>query len=228
MTQLYKFLSHKFFIFILLFYTTNSTAQTFDAIINLGGDCQVAYQLQTNGLRQYALPFDALITPYETLQKILEHNCDGFMTQDNFVLADDEKYALDQKYGSRLIHDFKLNKEEFLTDYEEIATKYQRRIERLQYLTMNSEYPLFIRKHITKEQAIKLRDTLSTIRQGKPFLLVALDGTEEMQSDWQLENVRNYYLRQRDPYTWKGDGQVWKEIFQAIGLKTNTATAHEQ
>jgi hypothetical protein len=121
--------------------------QPFDAIINLGGDCQVAYQLYVHGLRKYALPFDSLITPYEALEKMLEHTFEGFMTLDNFKLVTNEKnekYILDTRYGTRLLHDFKMQ-EDFLKDYDDIAAKYNRRIERMLHLIINSEHPLFIR-----------------------------------------------------------------------------------
>lgn len=49
-------------------------------------------------------------------------------------------------------------------------------------------------------------------------MLVALDGTQEIESDWQLEAVRNYYLRQPQPYIWIGDPEAWKEIFYALEL----------
>ncbi len=202
-------------------------AQAFDAIINLGGDCQAAYQLYIHGLRKYALPFDTLVTPYDALREMLKNNFESFMRPDNFELVvneRDEKYILDKKYGTRLLHDFKLQ-EDFLKDYEEIAEKYLRRIDRLIDLIITSEYPLFIRKKITQEQAAELKNLLFALREGRPFLLVVLDGAQEIESDWKLEGVYNYYLRQLQPYSWKGDPEAWKEIFYALGLEVSNAQA---
>ena len=70
-----------------------------------------------------------------------------------------EKYILDKKYGTRWFHDFNLQ-EDFLNNYQEIAMKYVRRIDRLKNLIIASEYPLFFRKIITKEQAIELRNLI--------------------------------------------------------------------
>ena len=56
-----------------------------------------------------------------------------------------------------------------------------------------------------------------------PFLFVALDGSDEIRKDWQIAGIRNYYLRQPDPYVWKGDHEAWKEIFHALGLQTSDA-----
>ena len=220
MKKLWIMLSDKIFAFVFLFVISFSLVQSYDEIINLGGDCQVQYQLNINGLRKYALPFDILITPHQALCGILKNDFENFMTPDNFELivnAQGEKYILDKKYGTRLIHDFKLE-QDFLKDYPEIEAKYQRRIDRFKELVMNSEYPVFIRKKITKEQAIELRAVLSEIRSGRPFLLVALDGSDEIKTDWQLERISNHHLRQTEPYSWKGHSQAWKEIFYAIGL----------
>ena len=192
-----------------------------DAIINLGGDCQVAYQLTKHGLRDYALPFDALVTPYEALHALLTNEFEGFMTPDNFVFEMNEKaekYILDKRYGIKLIHDFKIN-EKFLDDYEAVASKYERRIARLFERIRAAGYPLFIRKKITREQAAELRALLHTMRNGRPFILAALDGDKEGASEqWNFESVRNFYLKQPEPYSWKGDSQAWKEIFMALGL----------
>lgn len=216
----------KIIVFFVCFWSITFYAHDFDAILNLGGDCQVAYQLKHHGLRTYALPFDGLITPYEALYQLLANNFEGFLDPDNFALIepyDESKYIFDKKYGTKLIHDFRCD-ESFLNDYEVFAAKYSRRIERFLNLLLTSDYPLFIRKRITREQTIALRDLLLTIRQGNPFLLVVLHGTEEMKVDWQLEFVRNYYLKQLEPYSWEGDPQAWLEIFQNLGLEVSQET----
>lgn len=207
------------FYFHLFFINVLCASQPFDAIINLGGNCQVAYQMQLNGLRKYALPFDKLITPYDGLQKLLENNFEGLLEPDNFelVITQNAKYVLDKKYGTRWIHDFKLEVD-FLKDYESVRETYQRRIERFLKVIKESENPLFIRKTVTKEQVLALKKVLDGIRGGKPYTILALDGTQEMKFDWQLEGIKNFYLRQPTPYTWKGDDVAWQEIFTALRL----------
>lgn len=219
------------FVTIMLFFTLSMSAecadnkfQPFDAIINLGGDCQVAYQLAHHSLRNYALPFDALITPYESLKRMLQNSFEGFMTPENFEFVSSGKYILDKKYGTRLLHDFKI-REDFLKDYQEISSKYERRISRLMDLIVTSEYPLFIRKKLAREQARELQGLLSAMRHGRPFLLVALDGTVEIFFEWHLEGVRNFYLRQPRPYVWQGDSEAWKDIFAAVGLATHNLSS---
>ncbi len=209
----------KFFNLILFFYPWLCAQQPYDALINLGGDCQLAYQMKEHGLREYALPFDWLITPFDSLYKILENRFDGFLDIDNFELVDTgtEEYIRDKKYDTRWIHGFKVE-ENFLKDYDAIAQKGIRRIERFLRLLIESENPLFIRKRITQEQSRALADLLIVLRGNNNFTLLALDGNETAKEDWHIDNVVNFHLRQPDPYTWKGDPEAWREIFVAMQL----------
>ncbi len=59
------------------------------------------------------------------------------------------------------------------------------------------------------------------------FLLVVVYGAEEVKSNWQLESVRNFYLRQLEPYSWQGDPEAWKEIFEALGLELSDTSASD-
>jgi len=206
-----------FWVILLLHFVVDAS---YDAIINLGGDCQVSHQLAIHGLRKYALPFDGLVTSVNSLLSILTDNFEGFLVPDNFEFIcteKGEKYILDKKYRTTLMHDFPLQAD-FLRDFDAIAVKYQRRIDRLRELIIESENPLFIRKRINPEQAMHLKDLLSTLRQGKPFLLLALDGNDQAQDDWGIESVKNYQLRQPVPYSWTGDKEAWLEIFKNLDL----------
>lgn len=211
------------FLTTLLSYTTITHTQQYDAIINLGGDCQVAYQLKLHGLRYYALPFDTWITPYTSLELLLKNSCKGFLEPSNFIEKVDQKdgkeytYILDQRYGVRLIHNG-ATLEKFFANFPDFSQTIERRIQRLFDLVNCSTCPLFIRKTITKDQAIALKDLLSQLRRGRPFMLLALDSTDTEISNYQEFQLCYYYLRQPSPYSWKGDPEAWREIFINIGL----------
>ena len=34
--------------------------------------------------------------------------------------------------------------------------------------------------------------------------------------------MRNYHLRQLQPYSWKGDLDAWQEIFSAVGVEVSS------
>ena len=200
---------------------TSQTAAPYDAIVNLGGDCQPQYQMKTNKLRPCALPFDYLITPFDSLYKILEERFEGFLKPENFMLKVNgkEKWVEDKAYGTRLIHDFPLN-EKFLDEYEKVRSKYQRRIDRFLNILDKSKKVLFIRKRITREQAIKLDALISRLYPHLEYALVCLDGSEEIKTNWNLDRIRNFFLRQTTPYVWSGDNGAWAEIFAELQLES--------
>ncbi len=207
-----------------------------DALVSLGRDCQIAYQMKINGFRKEALPFDQLLTSCDSLSNMLSERLEGFLEPSNFALitkgnpaVNGGNYVLDEKYKSYLIHDFKLNKE-YMDDFNRIKEAYQRRIKRLLEIIDKSAHPLFIRKEASKEQALAIHKILTTLRNNKPFTLAVLDTTPEIKEDWNLKEhgIRNFYLRQPEPYEWTGDNNAWKEIFTSLGLslpsKENSTT----
>ena len=193
--------------------------QPFDALLNLGGECQVAYQMRLHGIRAEALPFDWNITPFSALEKILKDRFEHFLEKEHlvFIHNEKEKYILDTYYGIRFLHDFKLD-ENFMDDYEKIKIIYERRIERFLNLLQESNHALFIRKKVTKDQAIILRELLKELYPNNNFLILAVDNSDEIKTDWQLENIKNFYLRPPVPLSWKGDASAWEEIFLSMGL----------
>ncbi len=200
--------------------TKETLPQPFDALINLGGECQVAYQMRLHGIRNEALPFDWIITPFSGLKKILEEQFAHFLNPNNLTFVSNEKstYVFDTYYGIRFLHDFKLIPE-FMKDYARILPIYQRRIERFLQLLAESKHALFMRKNINKEQAIELRDLLKKLCPDNDFILLVVDRTPEMKQDWQLESIKNFYLRPPDPDSWKGDPVAWQEIFLSLSLQ---------
>lgn len=213
-------------IFMLLFQVRCAYAspeQPYDAIINLGGDCQPAYQMYMHGVRYYALPFDKLITPFPALQKLLENKFDRFLVAEHLALhgVDKDKHIRDTQYDVRLLHDFQLN-EDFLKEYADIKNTYDRRVARFFDLIATSKKPLFIRKNITREEAAMLVASLKTLCNHANFTLLVLDGAEEFKKDWSMPNVKNRHLRQPTPYVWKGDSEVWKDVLVSVGLTLGT------
>jgi len=197
----------------------------YDALINLGGNCQVSYQMRINGLRLYALPFDTLITPFKGLCALLEHKFKDFLHKDHLELRrnpndpNDKGYIVDTIYDVRMIHDFKLN-EHFLDEYGGIKAKYDRRVERLLKLLETSERVLFIRLGITKDEAVVLTQLFNRLYPHLEYTLLAMATTEDIKENWTLPRVKNCYLKQPEPYVWRGDNEAWKKIFTDCGLES--------
>jgi hypothetical protein len=209
---------------LLLFgYARSSEYVPYDLIVNLGGDCQVEYQMQINNLRNFALPFDYLITPVDSLVKLLVNKFHNFLAKKHLVLvqADTVKYVNDRVYDINLMHDFTFSGNT-ITNYDAVKTKFARRIKRLFGVIEQSNKVLFIRKTVTKKDAHLISEVLKSLFPTKTFTLLALDSTDEIKEDWDIEGVKNIFLHQPDPYVWTGDDQAWKEIFAQFNFKLKT------
>lgn len=196
----------------------------YKALFALGGDCQLAWQLRLNKLRDTALPFDGMVAPCDSVSQALEQKFDNFLERGNLQAIKNAEgriiHILDTKYNVRFVHDFTLT-EDFLKDYELIKKKYDERVLRLlQMIKVHQEQKepvLCIRKNINKEEAIRLQAALNALFPDKHTLL-ALDTTDEIRKDWQIPNTRNSYLAQTEPYDWEGDTNAWRTILQSHGL----------
>lgn len=202
-------------------------SEPFDNVVYLGGDCQGAYQLYHNGLRQAAFPFDWTVASCNDVSQLLLTKFDGFMQKGNLELVrhanGNPHYVLDKKTGVRFHHDFTKEDhsvdENFMQHYDREKEKYTRRVSRLLDLLTSDKNLLIVRKTIDCPSAAQLKVTLDVVRPEKAsYKILALDTTEEIKEDWQIPSVENRYLRQTDPYQWEGDSQAWKELLQAQGL----------
>lgn len=197
----------------------------YDEVISLGMNCQVAYQVRTNGMRRHAYPFDWVIIPFESLMTFLSEKGSEFLNQDKIALIDlppgsHHFRALDLKYGIHLVHDFKAPV--FLSDYAEVKVKYDRRIKRFfDTLQLSNKRFLFVRLNITREQAEFLDHFLHTHYPKLSYTLLVLNDHPSFKGDWGLPRIRNFYLAQI-PNCWQGDHARWKEILSCFHVKPAT------
>lgn len=115
--------------------------------IPIGNDCSVSHYLRSRGLRYEAFPFDWNVTPIISALSLIENNFEGFMDFGNLqflppanrLLFDengvDVKITNDvitpvvcRRYGILFPHDFSAAGPD---DYENVKSKYARRIKRL-------------------------------------------------------------------------------------------------
>lgn len=199
--------------------TKDAAPQPYNPIISLGINCQVAYQLRIHGLRYEAYPFDWIICPFEALIQLLENKFEDFLAPEYlvFIHTEKDKHILHTKYGIKFLHDFKLVPH-FMNDYEKVKTTYDRRIKRFYQKLSEPCRALLIRRKITKKQAIQLKQVLQQQFPQANFLIQAIDNSEEIKVDWDLEMIKNYYMPVGSEQTWKGNTILWTELFMQLGL----------
>lgn len=185
----------------------------YDEAISLGPNCQPAHQLRLNNLRCRAYPFDYNITPFNGLLKFLTWRGVNFLDFDKIVPIDSGEAVViqDLTYEITAVHDF-LSLNQFFTEYEQFKAKYDRRVKRFFEVLDSNKRILFVRKYMIYEEAVLLDHILRVYYPHLSYTILALGHTEEAKNDWQLERVRNFYLRELEPFFWAGDDVAWKEI----------------
>lgn len=199
--------------------TKEAAAQPYTPIISLGMNCQVAYQLRIHGLRYESYPFDWLICPADAMIALIENNFEHFLEPQylQFIHTEKEKHILNTYYNIKFIHDFKLN-DSFMDDYEHVCQQYSRRIQRFYQKMNESSRALLFRKNITHQQTAKLTDLLHRLFPHNSFLIVAVDNSDEIKTDWQIANAINYFMPIIPGQNWKGDDGLWAELFAKLNL----------
>ena len=189
--------------------------QFFDEVISLGYECQVAWQLETNGLRKYAYPFDWFRTSFESLMAFIKNKGEHFFEIDKICIIAPYLghityfHVQDLIYGIHSFHDFLVTPP--LANYEMVKAKYDRRIERFFKVLESNKRVLFVREGLSREQTEELDRLLKDLYPALSFTILAVSDREEFKEDWGSQTIRNFYLKQK-PLDWQGDYSRWKEI----------------
>lgn len=193
----------------------------YDEVVSLGTACQAAWQLEANGMRQLAYPFDWVVTPFHALKAFLENKGENFLDKDKLVIAEvlngspSMLRVVDTTYDMHFIHDFLAPD---MPNYAEVKAKYDRRVKRFFKLLETDKKILFIRVNILRHEAEYLDNFLHTSYPQLRYTLVALSEYSADQVDWGLPRIRNFYMPQT-PGDWAGNHEQWKEILRQFSLR---------
>lgn len=221
-------LANQFYLIIILVFALfsleirASTIKQYDEVISLGTACQAAWQLEGNGMRRLAYPFDWLVTPFHGLIPFIINQGAGFLDKDKIEIVKTLPgkatflHVADLTYDIHFIHDF--HGTEIIDNYDKIKNKYDRRIQRFFTLLQSNKKILFFRVQITRDEAIVLDNLIHTTYPNLEYTLVAINDSPDTENDWGLERVRNFYMRQSID-NWQGDGERWKDILSQFSVK---------
>ena len=107
----------------------------FENVVSLGANCLIASALGKYGLRSVSGPFDWCTSNF--MQGVIPHieqDFSEFMLYENLEVSYREKTFDDTKYKINYNHDVKTSLE---MDYEQIISKYHRRIEKFREMVKN-------------------------------------------------------------------------------------------
>jgi len=201
-------------------------------VISLGSACSVAGAMREYGIRTQAYPFDWIVSPFEGLYQAFDDDFVHLLQEDSLTIRSYDRYGIVDYYGFEYVHDFPTQKpnDTLIKPIEEghiiggviddnwgdflpqIKEKYQRRLERL-YTVFNGEEEVYLIRYGIKDKSemLLLRDLLHKKYPRLNFMLIALGNSPEMSIPWQADNIKNFYINDKDL-------QQWKELFIQLKL----------
>lgn len=191
--------------------------------ISLGSDCSVAYQLQKQGLRDAAYPFDWLRIPHlKFLNTLIDNDFNDLFVNlettdisNNFPLLNDDWHeekgisikVINRKYGIHFVHDFTSINSLNLYKPESVFEKYQRRIERFRENMLNASIHKKLFRIGPDNDEAQLSN-LNTIFQNKGFVNYSIYYTSFSKLAKECGMIP-------DIDGWKRDAFNWSEWFNA-------------
>lgn len=159
--------------------------EKFDLIVPFGSYCVTSYNLRAENLQTQSLPFDWIYNANLPLCiDLLQNNFKNFLAKDKltYLRQDGKNFIFKNAYGVELIHDFK--NEDLEVDYEEVAERYQRRINRLYQKIAQSNSILFVNvdesENYTEPQIAAYAQKLSSLYPEKNIKLLYIKNIKEL------------------------------------------------
>ncbi|MDR3646450.1 MAG: DUF1796 family putative cysteine peptidase [Candidatus Babeliales bacterium] len=185
--------------------------------ISLGSGCVVAGSLRRAGLSEYSFPLNWVITPLNSLFLLFENDFKDYFHKSHLLIKDrghpGNLGVYDTVYDIHSRHDFLINKD-FWSQYQDIKSKYERRVARL-YRALSSKKKVYLfRYDIDKESSIKLYDLILKKFPNLDLTLVCVVKTINEGISWDLKKIKNYYI-DRLHLT---NVNSWKKIFEDCDL----------
>lgn len=202
--------------FSIHFYAEAKTHETepFDQVVSLGFNCQVAHQLEHNGVRFLAYPFDWCQTPFDSLLSFIANEGRHFLDWDKICPLKPHHgdpahlEVVDCVYGIITFHDFLTSPP--LDNYLSVKSRYDKRTKRFFDLLNSTQHVLFVRQGLTKEQAESLNEALHSSYPNLHYTLIAINETEEYKTAWNTPRIENFYMEPVND--WTGNYSRWTEI----------------
>lgn len=200
--------------------------------LTLGYDCSPAAALRNLNLRNFALPFDWVISNINILEKCFDTNFENFHKK---LVFNHSKTRLIDYYGFQFPHDYPLNhmdnienkigegvfgeeRGKCITDkwcdyYEIVLDKYNRRIERFKNIISDTK-PIIILCRYTTRDVLLLQQLF--IKYYKQTNIYFVNSSNEL---FENDNIKNIYTERNNVWN---DATIWQEGIDAIIKKINS------
>jgi hypothetical protein len=202
--------------------------------LTLGYDCSPATALRNLNLREFALPFDWVISNINILEKCFDTNFENFHKK---LVFNHSKTRLIDYYGFQFPHDYPLNhmnnvennigegvfgeeSGKFITDkwndyYEIVLDKYNRRIERFKNI-INDTKPIIILCRYTTRDVLLLQKLF--IKYYKRTNIYFVNSSKDL---FENDTIKNIFTEKNNIWN---DATIWQEGVVSIIKKINSKT----
>jgi hypothetical protein len=189
--------------------------------LTIGYDCSPASALKNLNLREFALPFDWVVSSVNSLEKCFETNFENFHKKLNLNYY---KTRLIDYYGFQFPHDYPLNHmsdfennlgegvfgEEtgmFITDnwinyHETVLDKYNRRIERFKNI-INESKPIIVLCRYNTNDVLKLQELF--VKYYKISNIYFINSSNET---FENDKIKNIHTEKNNIWN---DINIWKQ-----------------
>jgi len=189
--------------------------------LTIGHDCSPAAALKNLSLREFALPFDWVVSNVHILENCFKSNFDNFHKKLNFNY---NKTRLIDYYGFQFPHDYPLNnmsvlentigegvigeeKGKFISDkwsdyYGIVLDKYNRRIERFKNI-MNDTKPIIVLCRYNTNDVLKLQQIF--MKYYKKENIYFINSSNEI---FENDKIKNIYTEKNNVWN---EASIWKQ-----------------
>ena len=204
--------------------------------LTIGYDCSPAAALRNLNLRDFALPFDWVISRISGLETCFKSNFENYHKK---LVFNPTKTRLIDAYGFEYPHDYPLNgmsghttnigegvfgeehgksiSDNWEEYYSIVLEKYNRRIER--FLTIvNDTKPIVVLCRYNTDNVLKLRELLMKYYKIKTIYFI--NSTRESYED---DTIKNIYTEKNNVWN---DVTIWKEGLDDIIKKIDSNPAY--
>ena len=189
--------------------------------LTIGYDCSPAAALKGLDLREFALPFDWVVSNIKVLQKCFENNFEDFHKNLTFNF---NKTRLVDHYGFQFPHDYPLTnmtnfennvgegvfgeeRGKFISKnwfhyYQAVLDKYNRRVERFKNI-INDTKPIIVLCRYNTKDVLELQELF--IKYFKNNNIYFVNSCNEL---FENDNIKNIYTEKDNKWN---DINIWKE-----------------
>jgi hypothetical protein len=194
-------------------------------IITIGCDCSPAAALRNVGLRQFALPFDWVVSSINSLEQCLSENFVRFHTN---LRCNESKKRLIDAYGFEFPHDYPLTTttnidmigkgvygeqdgsticDNWMDYYQTVKEKYDRRMERFLSIVRDDKPIIIMCRYNTINEIIRLQELFKKLYQKTNIFFINSSSI----SSW--ENVTCINTEQNGIWN---ETALWKDALDMV------------